>query len=84
MTYNGWTNYETWCVHLWLSNDPYTYYTAQEATRDGHLRDFVETLMEESLSRATLESDLLNHALACVDWNEIEDALAEDDEDPTP
>ena len=20
-TYNGWTNYETWCVALWLGND---------------------------------------------------------------
>lgn len=19
--YNGWANYETWCVHLWLSNE---------------------------------------------------------------
>jgi hypothetical protein len=19
--YNGWTNYETWCVNLWMSND---------------------------------------------------------------
>lgn len=23
--YNGWTNYETWCVHLWLSNEEGSY-----------------------------------------------------------
>mgnify|MGYP001589187086 CR=1 FL=1 len=25
MTYNGWTNYETWAVNLWLGNDEDTY-----------------------------------------------------------
>lgn len=25
MTYNGWTNYETWVVALWLDNDEPTY-----------------------------------------------------------
>jgi hypothetical protein len=25
MSYNGWKNYETWCVNLWLSNDEGTY-----------------------------------------------------------
>ncbi len=25
MAYNGWANYETWCVNLWLSNNEPTY-----------------------------------------------------------
>lgn len=28
--YNGWTNYETWCVNLWLSNDEGSYETCRE------------------------------------------------------
>lgn len=30
MSYNGWSNYETWAVALWLDNEPGTY----EMTRD--------------------------------------------------
>jgi len=36
--YNGWTNYETWCVNLWLTNDQSTdthwHIAAQEAFED--------------------------------------------------
>lgn len=36
--YNGWTNYETWCVHLWLSNEEGSYrYWREEAQR--HLNE---------------------------------------------
>src|SRR4051794_18704009 len=32
--YNGWANYETWCVHLWLTNEEESYrYWREEARR---------------------------------------------------
>lgn len=33
MPYNGWTNYETWCVHLWLTNDEGKYNHCRELAR---------------------------------------------------
>lgn len=33
-TYNGWKNYETWNVGLWLDNDQSTYYMVEEMVQD--------------------------------------------------
>ena len=32
--YNGWTNYETWAVKLWMDNDEGSYRYWQEQTRE--------------------------------------------------
>ena len=34
MAYNGWTNYETWAVKLWIDNDEGTYTYWRERTRE--------------------------------------------------
>lgn len=76
--YNGWKNKETWLVHLWLTNDPVTCEMAREAALQGpeSLKTFVEArvLPEE----ASLAADLLETALAHVDWQEITEALTEE------
>ena len=41
--YNGWTNYETWNVALWIQNDEGLYNIAREA---GDYQSFVESIRE--------------------------------------
>lgn len=81
--YNGWTNYETWCVNLWLSNDEGTYNEVNDLLlqeqsvheAETALSDFVEGLAEStcegSISGASFVVDLLGSALANVNWTEI-------------
>jgi hypothetical protein len=86
--YNGWTNYPTWCVNLWLSNDEGLYsYACELATgKTGmenarveladDLRDWVRDELAPDLS-ASFAADLLGYALDQVNWNEIADAWIE-------
>lgn len=40
-TYNGWKNYVTWNVALWMQNDPGFYAAAEEATEFDEFCEFV-------------------------------------------
>lgn len=87
--YNGWTNYATWNVALWLDNDEYLQEQAEEIAReDGTPSDladsyksYVESLVEEiapAVFEASFVADLFGSAFDSVDWYEIADHYLSD------
>ena len=81
-TYSGWTNYETWCVNLWLtdeqesSNDLYVLAndkTEELGAKAEMLRSDVMELYHDTVSETTsgMMYDLLGSALDNVNWREI-------------
>ena len=83
--YNGYTNYQTWNVSLWLDNDEGTYNFIREIADDiandetielhtlalsDRIKDFVEDT-NPLADDANVYSDLLNHSLAHVMYHEI-------------
>jgi hypothetical protein len=84
--YNGWANYETWCVHLWLTNDQGTYETMREIVAEAKqgyeagqtIRVYVEDLNPLLGHEASMFTDLLQGALDIVNWQEVAEAFSED------
>lgn len=82
-SYNGWRNYETWAVNLWLGEaGDYASDLARECVDDADgdaddaERDFAQRLEslhdEESPADVTgIYADLLSSAFGRVDWREI-------------
>ena len=86
--YNGYTNYETWLVKLWMDNSEGDYHYWLEAARehDGntydlscYLKDQYTDEMLPQLQGVYL--DLLTGALSEVNWYEIAEHLIEDAKD---
>jgi hypothetical protein len=89
-TYSGWTNYETWCVNLWLTNESDTESTlrmlAQANAGLSHRADRVQEMVNEMRytvlqGEASMFTDLLNSALENVNWREIVENHEHDDDD---
>ena len=86
-SYNGWPNYETWAVHLWLTNDETTHYEACSLAgrstysviqREDALRQLVGHIVDIGPNfDASLASDLIGCALSQVDWRKLREALTE-------
>jgi hypothetical protein len=91
--YNGWTNYETWVVKLWIDNDQgtqeYWLEQAQEAQatfEDSALQNLANALYQSHADYAAerlgqvndVFADLLTAALDSVNWREIAANLMEE------
>jgi hypothetical protein len=92
--YNGWSNYETWCVNLWLTNEEGSYHEcvrlAEEAFEDvkdddvtdapSSLARSLESLVDEMTPDIPtgFASDLLRSALSSVDYYEIAEAFLDE------
>ncbi len=88
-TYQGWTNYETWAVALWLNNEQGDQEWARGIaldTRNDELwqaGEAFKTSLDEMMPDlgATLWSDLLRSAFDEVNWAELAASFREDLED---
>lgn len=79
MSYNGWTNYETWTVHKWLTEENpdvanSVYALAQDAgstvTLEEALQKYVNEYFLPELASG-LAQDLLQSAVNQVNWQEL-------------
>tara|TARA_R100000152_G_C6767433_1_gene192635 strand:+ start:668 stop:916 length:249 start_codon:yes stop_codon:yes gene_type:complete len=70
-TYNGWRNYETWNVALWIQNDQGLYQLALDRGDFDSFREF----MREIDSPTT--PDNVAWDLPCIDREAIENMFAE-------
>lgn len=75
-TYNGYTNYETWAVALWIDNNQgdseYWQEQAGEAISIHELADQIKETHEEALPEVSgFAADLLNAAMSEVNWYEL-------------
>jgi len=93
--YNGWKNYETWDVKLWIDNEEsdyeYWHERAKEIREEEEeypilsLADEMKEFYDENnpLPEAGVYTDLLNAALGEVDWYEIAEHIMEEIEEET-
>lgn len=88
MTYQGWTNYETWAIALWMDNEEPLYALTRELARSAakkehgqyELADTLKNLVENISPNlgTSMFSDLLTHAIDQANYDEIAASLLEE------
>ena len=79
--YNGWTNYESWLVGLWLDNDEGSYTYWRDRAKQVSKRELAKELKsahEDAVTVTGVFADLLNSALKSVNWEEVAKHVSND------
>jgi len=78
--YNGWSNYETWLMNLWLTNDEPVYNDLMQIIQemdDEHemAEELKYRVMEDmDLNEISARADFLSAATRNINWPEIIEA----------
>lgn len=72
--HEGWANYETWNIALWINNDEGLYNLAKDYRRAGY-KEFAEMLRDELNFRETPDNVALNDS--GLDIEQLDEMLRE-------
>jgi hypothetical protein len=84
LLYNGYSNYETWAVNMWLNSEPYSQDMLQHIVTRFETVDEQAEELEHCITSddnylgdgSSMWADLLHAAIARVNWREIVEANA--------
>ena len=79
ITYNGWTNHETWLVNLWFNENQFSYQILRNICKQdvdsylnaAELENLVQDQFEEEFESSDMWRDLMSSSLSKVNWVEI-------------
>lgn len=83
MSYNGWSNYETWNAALWYGDIFADMAAEGNLGSPENLQTFVEEMLSDEghLPESGFAADIMNTFLARIDWQEIYDHFYEETEE---
>lgn len=73
MTYEGWANWETWNINLWIDNDYDIYKAKRFALRRTHTvtPEMVKEFVLQTWPKGTPDFKVHKGDLSLIDWSEL-------------